>query len=70
MYMRERKITFAGLRFQRRIKEEDERERERERRFHVCVYVLEREILNVKLTIVLLKLLMRVAHGWSHSWTP
>ena len=42
VYMREReKINFAGLRFQRRTKEEDdERERERERRrCHVCVYV-------------------------------
>ena len=40
MYMRERKITFPGLRFQRRIKEEeDERERERERggSMYVCM---------------------------------
>ena len=43
MYMRERKITFAGLRFQRRIKEEeDEREREREEVPCMCVCVRER----------------------------
>ena len=76
--MRERKIVFASLRFQRRMKEEvdvrekergerrealmgfKERERERERRCRVCVYVWEGEILNVKLTTVLLKLLMHL----------
>ena len=45
VYMREReKINFAGLRFQRRTKEEDDvRERERERGGVMYVCMCERE---------------------------